>query len=93
MDLIATKSTNILVHLKFPVDCGDADDIFLCLEVHIRLENSNRALATTGSMLKAQINNKGIQWGLSNPNPLGMEVFQPRENFTWIKKNKKNTEY
>lgn len=33
-------------------------------------------------MLKAQINNKGIQWGLSNPNPLGTEVFQPRELFS-----------
>lgn len=49
------------------------------------LENSNKVLATTRSMLKAQINNKGIQWGLSNPNPLGMEVFQPSEMFTWMK--------
>lgn len=33
-------------------------------------------------MLKAELNNKGIQWGLSNPNPLGMEVFRRSEMFT-----------
>lgn len=38
-----------------------------------------------GSMLKAQISNKGIQWRLSNPNLLGIEVFQPSEMFTWMK--------
>lgn len=32
-------------------------------------------------MLKAELNNKGIQWGLSNPNPLGMEVFRRSEMF------------
>lgn len=33
-------------------------------------------------MLKAELNNKGIQWGLSNPNPLGMELFRRSEMFT-----------
>lgn len=44
--------------------------------------NLNNVLVTTGSMLKAELNNKGIQWGLSNPNPLGMEVFRRSEMFT-----------
>lgn len=33
-------------------------------------------LATNGLTMKAKINNKGIQKGLSNPKPLGIEEFQ-----------------